>query len=573
MFRNNIGESLELQPLKKNAGIAGGDKDNDDEVVVLMDDDNDHFRGRGEETASTTIGESPDADLYRNGGGVSWVEWFFPADVPRELQIWRHENWAIPGCYLLVGSMQGMFRPLLNVYPLQLGATEAQQTTVAAIATLPCAFKLLYGFWSDNFPLAGYRRKPYMLLGWMLSSAAAAALASTSDLSLPRYFEGGGDTGVGGNEIVNPPDDAPSIRWLSATFFLYGVGLWIADVMADSLVAQKARIEPHRRKGELQSTCYATRFFGLMVSAPTTTWLYARYGPGIVVRCLTVGPLLLLPLVYLLAEERNITIRPTQEQCEEIWKTVCSRSVWQPLGFVYVFNLLQVSNSAWRQFLKSVLGFSAADLNILLVASYVLLYAGTIAYKTFFLRVSWRRLYYGSILLNACFSALQLLLIRGRTLGLSPFLFALGDEAFAEFLVGIQFLPCAILMVGLCPAGSEGASYAMWTTMWNTAQMLAPAISTVLLSIWDVSKEALEANELDGLFNLTVLTTCIQLSPIVLVRWLPHGQEDLRALSEKQYSGSPIAGGLFLALLFGSMLYTFVVSVLNVVAPGWAGES
>jgi len=56
------------------------------------------------------------------------------------------------------------------------------------------------------------------------------------------------------------------------------------------------------------------------------------------------------------------------------------------------------------------------------------------------------------------------LLIYGITFGLSPFLFALGDDAFAEFIGGVQFLPTTIMMVHLCPAGSEGASYAMFTT-------------------------------------------------------------------------------------------------------------
>lgn len=42
--------------------------------------------------------------------------------------------------------------------------------------------------------------------------------------------------------------------------------------------------------------------------------------------------------------------------------------------------------------------------------------------------------------LNAVFSALQVLLIQGITFGLSPFMFALGDDIFADFLGGIQFL-------------------------------------------------------------------------------------------------------------------------------------
>ena len=107
---------------------------------------------------------------------------------------------------------------------------------------------------------------------------------------------------------------------------------------------------------------------------------------------------------------------------------------------VYVYNLLQVGNGAWRQFLKSNLLFTEAQINYLLITSYVLLYLGTLTYKHCFLRASWRRVYQACILLNGVFSVLQLLLITGHTFGMSPFWFALGDEAFAEFVRGVQFL-------------------------------------------------------------------------------------------------------------------------------------
>ena len=410
-------------------------------------------------------------------GGYSIPQWLndrlFPPHLPRDVQLLRLENIAIPACYLLVGTMQGMFRPLLNVYPLFLHATEAQQTTLSNIATLPAAFKIIYGFISDNLPLVGYRRKPYMLIGWLVASLVMLSLTLTSNLHIPGDVSEVSDT--------ETPEDAPSIQQLSISFFIFGLGMWFADVMADSLVVQKVSWEPEDQKGSLQSTCYACRFFGLMVSAPISTYLYSNAGgPYHIVSCLIVGPLLLMPLIYALDEARNVPIKSTRDQCHEIWETVCSRSVWQPMGFIYVFNLLQVSNAAWRQFLKTVLGFTAQELNILLVVSYVLLYLGTITYKYCFLHSSWRRVYQSCILLNAFFSGLQLLLVRGKLpFGLSPFMFALGDEVFAEFIGGIQFLPTTIMMVALCRDGVEGASYAMFTTVWNSAMMLAPAIRYV----------------------------------------------------------------------------------------------
>jgi hypothetical protein len=57
------------------------------------------------------------------------------------------------------------------------------------------------------------------------------------------------------------------------------------------------------------------------------------------------------------------------------------------------------------------------------------------------------------------------------------------DLSFADFIAGIQFLPTTIMMVHLCPSGSEGASYAMFTTVNNSAGNLAGAMSTLLLGV------------------------------------------------------------------------------------------
>ena len=47
-----------------------------------------------------------------------------------------------------------------------LGLTVAKITYISAFATIPWCIKPLYGLISDLFPLAGYRRKSYMILNY-----------------------------------------------------------------------------------------------------------------------------------------------------------------------------------------------------------------------------------------------------------------------------------------------------------------------------------------------------------------------------------------------------------------------
>jgi hypothetical protein len=347
----------------------------------------------------------------------------------------------------------------------------------------------------------------------------------------------------------------------------------MADVMGDSIVAEKAKLEPVDARGSTLTSCYSYRFFGLMCAAPLSAWIYSVAGPYYVVFLLAMFPLSILPLVFYFGEVRNGPVASTKDQCNEIWNTVCSRSVWQPLAFVYIYNVLQVPNAAWRQYLRTVLGFTSSQLNTILIVAHILVYLGILMYKYYLIKYSWRFVYVVTTLLNGFFSILQVLLIVGITFGLSPFVFALGDDAFSEFIQGIQFLPTTIMMVHLCPSGSEGASYAMFTTVHNSALALSGAISTLLLGIWDVSKTALEDNELTGMVNLTVLTTAMQVGGILFVGLLPRTMEELFELREQNFGSSRVGGFIFLGITFASVLYSIIVGLLNVIAPGWSGES
>ena len=122
------------------------------------------------------------------------------------------------------------------------------------------------------------------------------------------------------------------------------------------------------------------------------------------------------------------------------------RAVWQPLAFVYIYNVLQVGNSAWNQYLKTTLEFTSTQINLIYIASSVLLYVGVMTYKHYMINWSWRFVYIVCTILSVIFSAMQVLLIKGITFGLPNFAFALGDDAFSEFLAGVQFLPTTIMV-------------------------------------------------------------------------------------------------------------------------------
>jgi hypothetical protein len=69
------------------------------------------------------------------------------------------------------------------------------------------------------------------------------------------------------------------------------------------------------------------------------------------------------------------------------------------------------------------------------------------------------------------------------------------------------------------------------------------------------------------------LTTFLQVSGILFVGMLPRTKEELFQLREKAHGSSTIGGTIFLTVTFMSIIYSVTVGVLNIVAPGWSGES
>jgi len=95
----------------------------------------------------------------------------------------------------------------------------------------------------------------------------------------------------------------------------------------------------------------------------------------------------------------------------------------------------------------------------------------------------------------------------------------------------------------------------------------------MLLGVWDVSKSALVNEEFQGLIKLTYLTTAIQVSGVLFVGLLPEYKEDLERMKTMRGGSSKVGGAIFIFITFSSIAYAISVGLLNIIAPGWMGES
>ena len=95
-----------------------------------------------------------------------------------ELSLTELDNVAVPLSYFASGFCPALTANPLNIYMIEnIDATAAQQNTVLVLMGLPWCFKIFFGLLADACPIDGQKRKPYMILGYVIHLLSVGWLA------------------------------------------------------------------------------------------------------------------------------------------------------------------------------------------------------------------------------------------------------------------------------------------------------------------------------------------------------------------------------------------------------------
>lgn len=435
------------------------------------------------------------------------------SDLPASdaYSLWSVESIAIPITYMYTGLLLSFPTAYMEYFPRQLGASDAQLSTLSVVRALPWTFKVVFGVLPDNFPLRGQRFKPYLLLGCAISCFFHVLLCVSSE----------------------------ALTVVSFTPLLLGamVGIVMADVMSDALVAHHVLRRHEAAPGRTQSTVYMCRFLSEMVGYWSGALLSNRdqWGVGISMGqqfgFLAVFPLFtVVPSIWAMAEPSVSSVAPARQKLDGLWQMLQRRATWQPVGFLVLANSCFVHNAAWGNYLKVAFHFDAFQYGAMAAVGASVTFASIYCYREYVvphIASPWHCVYLVTGAVVAVFSTLNVLLVLGvnDALGVSPFWFAVGDTAVVSFARGFQYLPLAVMFVAVCPENQEGVAFALLTSI-NLAHAFANTISNMLLHIWPVELPDLETRDFSGVWKLSVLTSVIPLLPLLLTtRLLPRGSQ------------------------------------------------
>ncbi|BAU43756.1 folate/biopterin family MFS transporter [Leptolyngbya sp. O-77] len=378
-----------------------------------------------------------------------------------------------------------------------LALSPAQVSALLGVAAIPWMIKPLFGFMSDGLPIFGYRRRPYLVLSGVLGALAWVAMAT----------------------VVHT-------AWAATlAIALSSLAIAVSDVIVDSLVVERARLESSKASGSLQSICWGASALGGLITAYLSGFLLERFSVQTVFAITATFPLIVSLVAGLIAES-PIT-QPTdwsviRSQVKDLRSAISQKSIWLPTAFLFLWQATPTAESAFFFFTTNDLGFTPEFLGRVRLVTSLASLLGIWMFQRFFRTVPFRTFFGWTIVVSTLLGMTMLILVThtNRAIGIDDHWFSLGDSLILTVMGQIAYMPVLILAARLCPPGIEATLFALLMSVTNLAALVSYELGAGLMHWLGVTED-----NFSNLWLLVIITNLSTLLPLPFLGWLP-GKED-----------------------------------------------
>ena len=278
--------------------------------------------------------------------------------------LYAFENIGLLANYAAVGVIYGAFPrtvyPFLNNY---LNMDGYQTLAALTLIQLPWSLKTFIGIITDSFPIRGYRRRPYMVLGWSMCFFFLLVMAILpvddpyySDMSLSKLSSAELDRAYGLDPNLLNMDAPNSGSKYIMLMMMAAFGYLIADVAADAILVEYAQREPEDVRGTTQTMIYLCRTVFQILSTAMVGFLMngEEYGGQFsfslqfneIMAIFSVFAAIVIPLSIKCLQEDKVEKESFSSRCGEMWKIVQNRAVWQIMAYKFFSGAFQYFQAA-----------------------------------------------------------------------------------------------------------------------------------------------------------------------------------------------------------------------------------
>jgi hypothetical protein len=501
------------------------------------------------------------------------------------LSLYTREAMGLFAQYAAVGMIYGLLPqlqyPVFNNY-LQM---EGYQTvSYGVLVNMGWSFKVLWGMLSDCMPIRGYRRKPWMLIGWGATLICIGLLTfipfgepyCLTHATNPEYCDA---TYEKVNATLYKQSINPDARESGYTFIILSMlasfGYVIADCAADAMVVQYARREPIAVRGRVQTAIYVVRTLFSIISITVVGFLMngSEYQGdfGFALRPNTVYGMLLVPSAMVvfstifLVVDVPVPAVPFSVYLGNFWELMKMRVMWQICAFRFISGVF--------------MGFSATPIGPIgnnwagvtplndslsgIIGN--LIFAGVMtAVGKYGLHWNWR----WTIAVNT----IGVILVDGAVMFITVWdifrnqWFYTG-VALADNLPGaIRFIVSTYCAVEIADLGNEGAVYGLVTTISNLSYPFASVIYKMVDAEFEVSVADLQEDNHHVRMEVTwtlLISYIMKTLSLVWLFMLPPQKAEMQELKKKGGRSTLAAFLLLIGFLF-ALTWSVMTNIMSI---------
>jgi folate/biopterin transporter len=404
---------------------------------------------------------------------------------------------AILAVYFVQGIL-GLARLAVSFFlkdELSLG--PAAVSALMGIVAIPWMVKPLFGFISDGLPILGYRRRPYLILSGLLGVVSWVTLAT----------------------VVETPAAA------TAAIALGSLSVAVGDVIVDSLVVERARGESVSAAGSLQALCWGSTSLGGLITAYFSGSLLQKFSTHEIFLITATFPLIVSGVAWLIAET-PVAAKPdwlaVKHQLSQLKAAISQRQIWMPTVFLFLWQGMPTSESAFFYFNTNELHFQPEFLGRVRLVTSLASLIGIWIFQRFLKTVPFRIIFAWSTVIASVLGLSMLILVThtNRALGIDDKWFSLGDSLILTVMGQIAFMPVLVLAARLCPPGVEATLFALLMSIVNFAGLVSYELGAFI-----THKLGVTDTNFDKLWVLVLMTNLMAMLPLLLLGWLPSEAE------------------------------------------------
>ncbi|KAG2787036.1 hypothetical protein JG687_00017430 [Phytophthora cactorum] len=482
--------------------------------------------------------------------------------------------------YAAVGVVYGMLPE--TVYPFMqqyLNCSGAQVAAAKELVILPWSFKVFYGIMSDCFPLFGFRRRPYMVIGWVICIAMLLLMA-IMPIGQPYYT-------VASDRKVDVADYTPEIearlnysapgegaKYVVIMFFA-AFGYVLSDVCSDSIVCELAQQEPMAKRGKTQSAIYTVRTTLVILGELLVGFCFngEDYGGDfdfslsfpelMIIMVVLTAPA--VPLTWYFIKEEKAERLDFRKYIKEFWDLLCKRVVYQVIAhhfFAGIFSSISYTASSPVQ--SYMVGVTPINNTLNDVLGHLCFMTGIMVTSKYGLHWNWRFMIVATgivVIIVDCSVALITVwdIFRNQW-------FWLGPPIAVQIPSGVAWIIALFVTVEIAGVGNEGAVYGLMTTVGNLATPFATTLTLLINGPFDITNARVQAD--DHSVRVDITYTIIISYVMTIFSWaflvlLPRQKKETQELARNGGSNK-VFGGLTVAYLSFALVWSLMANTLAI---------